>query len=150
MWQSCNCLRNILHAQRGRGLQRLHVHLHAAVQLLVPCSLDTPWILSYCQGISQKQRGGQSRRIMVQSKDSEETIQNCPPRSVQSTVTSVTSGSGFGSLASMQQRSKLKSPPQQPGFPWSDRYLPTTPMNHQKTATHQTKHQTTSPKRGPN
>ena len=59
---------------------------------------------------------------MVQSKDSEETIQNCPPRSVQSTVTSVTSGSGFGSLASMQQRSKLKSPPQQPGFPWSDRY----------------------------
>ena len=32
-------------------------------------------------------------------------------------TTSETNASGFGSLASMQQRSKVKSPPQQPGFP---------------------------------
>ena len=33
------------------------------------------------------------------------------------TLTSETNVSGFGSLASMQQRSKVKSPPQHPGFP---------------------------------
>ena len=37
--------------------------------------------------------------------------------SAESTPTSETNASGFGSLASMQQRSKVKSPPQQPGFP---------------------------------
>lgn len=34
-------------------------------------------------------------------------------------TTSETNASGFGSLASMQQRSKVKSPPQQPGFPFA-------------------------------